>query len=257
MLFRSLASVWGLAALVLMRGADTYHQLVLQILLAGISAGGAFGLSTIPMAAILYSWTIIAASAAAMLMSGDADSTGEQMVVCVLWATYGIYLARNVVIHAARFHENTRNRVELTEKGQVIGLLLNDFQEHGSDWLWETDAEGLILEPSRRFAEVTGRSVEELNGLALRALLAGGEAEGTEDLLDAMAWYDTFRDRVVTIEVGGQRRRWSLTGRPIFRPNGTFCGYHGVGSDVTEAKAAEERITYLAQTDAEIGRAHV
>ena len=154
-----LASVWGLAALVLMRGADTYHQLVLQILLAGISAGGAFGLSTIPMAAILYSWTIIAASAAAMLMSGDADSTGEQMVVCVLWVTYGIYLARNVVIHAARFQENARNRVELTEKGQVIGLLLNDFQEHGSDWLWETDAEGLILEPSRRFAEVTGRSV--------------------------------------------------------------------------------------------------
>ncbi len=71
-----------------------------------------------------------------------------------------------------------------------------------------------------------------------------------------MTWHETFRDHLLTFDVGGQRRRWSLTGRPIFRLNGRFCGYHGVGSDVTEAKAAEERIAFLAQTDPVTGLAN-
>ena len=241
-----LAGLWGWAALVLLPGSDTYHQLLVQILVTGMAAGGAFGLSTVPRAAISYVWILIATSAAAMLIAGTGTTLFTDALVITLWTIFGAYLSRNVMVHAGRFVDNARNRVELTEKSSVIGLLLNEFEEHGSDWLWETDVAGRFVETSRRFAEVVGRTPEEMNGLTLRALMAG--ADGADELLDAMQWYETFRDHDLTMDIAGHRRRLSLTGRPIFRTNGAFCGYHGVGSDVTERKEAEERIAFLAQT---------
>ena len=251
-----LAAIWGLAPIVLLPTSDTYHQLVLQILATGMTAGGAFGLATVPRAAISYVCVLIVAGMVAMLQATTTTDVATNAIVIALWVLYGFYLSRNIVIHAARFAENARNRAELTEKSEVIGLLLNDFQEHGSDWLWETDALGRIVEPSRRFAEVTGRDQVQLSGMPLRALMSAAEATGVDDLFDAMLWYETFRDHVVVLDVGGERRDWSLTGRPIFRANGTFCGYHGVGSDVTERRAAQARVTWLAETDPVTGLAN-
>ncbi|MDK9697444.1 MAG: EAL domain-containing protein [Siculibacillus sp.] len=244
-----LGVLWGMAPLFMLSGADVYHQLLLQILVTGMTAGGAFGLSTVPRAGLTYVWVIVASSMAAMLISTDASESGNDVIVVSMWLGYGAYLSRNIAIHAARFFENARNRAELTEKNEVIGLLLRDFQEHGGDWLWETDAEGRLADPSPRLAEAAGRTIEELAAMPLRALLAAGQAEGGDELLEAMEWYEIFRDLVVTVRVDDDIRHWSLTGRPIFRGNGAFCGYQGVGSDITERRAAEERIAFLAETD--------
>ncbi len=244
-----LALSWSVAPMVLIPGADTFHQLVLQILLAGMTAGGAFGLATVPAAAIGYVWILIGASLIGMMMANTTEDPFARIVVIAMWVLYGIYLSRNINIHAARFIENARNRAELTEKSEVIGLLLNDFHEHGSDWLWETDTLGRIVEPSRRFCEVAGRSADELAGMPIRALLSASDAHEVDDLLDAMEWYETFRDHVLDLEVCGERRSWSVTGRPIFRANGAFNGYHGVASDVTERRAAQARVAFLAETD--------
>lgn len=244
-----LGGLWGLAAIVMLPGADTERQLVLQIIVTGMAAGGAFGLSTVPRAAIVYVWTIAFCSAIAMETATDLAGWRDQIAIVAMWVGFATYCSRNIGIHAVRFYENARNRVELTEKNEVIGLLLKDFQEHGGDWLWETDSEGRLVDPSPRLAEVAGRTIEEVRHMPLRALLAAGDAEGEEALLDAMAWYEIFRDIVVSVRVGEAVRHWSLTGRPVFRANGTFCGYQGVGSDITERRAAEERITFLAETD--------
>ena len=244
-----LAVAWGIAPIVLLPGADTYHQLLLEILLTGLIAGGAFGLATVPAAAIGYVWILIGSGLVAMLSTTDAGNAVNTAMVVVLWVIYGLYLSKNIQIHAARFAENARNRAELTEKSEVIGLLLNDFQEHGSDWLWETDASGQIVEPSRRFCEVAGRSRAELSDMPLRALLSASDAEGIDDLVEAMEWYETFRDHVIDLKACGERRSWSITGRPIFRANGSFHGYHGVASDVTDRRAAQARVAYLAETD--------
>jgi diguanylate cyclase (GGDEF)-like protein/PAS domain S-box-containing protein len=251
-----LAVIWGVAPITLLPGSDTYHQLFLEILLTGMIAGGAFGLATVPSAALGYVWILIASGLVAMLSSTRGGTAFANGMVVVMWVIYGLYISRNVHIHAARFIENARNRAELTEKSEVIGLLLNDFHEHGSDWLWETDAVGRIVEPSRRFCEVAGRDAVELADLPLRALFSASEARGAPELLDAMEWYESFRDHIVDLEIGGEMRSWSLTGRPIFRANGTFCGYHGVASDVTERRAAEARVTFLAETDPVTGLAN-
>ncbi len=244
-----LAALWGAAPIFVLSGSDIQHQLVLQLLVTGMAAGGAFALSTVPWAAIAFVWIIIASSTVAMTMAGTGNGFGADILIQALWIGYGLYLTRNISIHAARFYENSRNRAELTEKSEVIGLLLKDFQEHGGDWLWETDARGILVEASPRLAQVAGRTLEELSGMSFRTLLASADASGADELLDAMEWYEIFRDLLVTTKIAGETRHWSLTGRPVFRSTGQFCGYQGVGSDITERRAAEERITYLAETD--------
>ena len=44
-----------------------------------------------------------------------------------------------------------------------------------------------------------------------------------------------------------------LSARPTFSKQGRFIGYHGVGSDVTEARQAADRIAHMARHDALTG----
>jgi diguanylate cyclase (GGDEF)-like protein/PAS domain S-box-containing protein len=252
----TVALLWGLMALVVVPGADLYEKLLVEVIATTIAAGGAFTLSTVPRASIAYVWIVIVAAAAAMLIGENGADLRTGLLIVALWGLFGVYLTRNITAHGRRFIENARNRAELMEKNDVISLLLRDFQEHGGDWLWETDAEGRLVEPSERLTEVSGRTAHELLGMPIRALVAGVPDGGSGALVDAMDWFDTFRDLVIHVEVGGQVRSWSLTGRPVFRSNGTFCGYLGVGSDVTERRAAEARALFLAETDTVTGLAN-
>jgi diguanylate cyclase (GGDEF)-like protein/PAS domain S-box-containing protein len=250
-----IAALWATLALWVVPQADTFRRLTLEVMLAGMAAGGAFSLATVPFAATAFAWIIVVAACAAMALD-EATGRTEIGIVVSLWGVFGIYLTRNISALAERFIENARNRAELTEKNELISLLLKDFQEHGGDWLWQTDAEGRLVEPSLRLTEVSGRSETELQGMPLRALIAGDPAGGGDLLIEAMEWFDTFRDLEVRVEVAGEMRDWSLTGRPLFRSNGAFCGYLGVGSDVTERHAAATRATFLAETDTVTGLAN-
>ena len=40
-----------------------------------------------------------------------------------------------------------------------------------------------------------------------------------------------------------------LSARPTFNKQGRFTGYHGVGSDVTGARQAADRIAHMARHD--------
>jgi FOG: GGDEF domain len=54
---------------------------------------------------------------------------------------------------------------------------------------------------------------------------------------------------VVPVNTAGERRWWSMTGKPVEDLNGNFLGYRGVGSDVTAMHRSRERIAYLARHD--------
>lgn len=135
----------------------------------------------------------------------------------------------------------------LREANETVRLLLNEYDENSSDWLWETDASGFFVEPSARFAEASGLTGDVLAGRKIGHLAVHGSE--LRKLYTALREGAAFRDLQLPVTIGEAPRWWSISGKPILDGQGTLTGYRGFASDVTEAHKAEEQIAYMAHYD--------
>ena len=114
-----------------------------------------------------------------------------------------------------------------------------------------TDSYGRHI--SERFVEVAGLTGEEIKTRSLSALIAssrnGDQQETIENLLLCLDTHKPFRDILLPVMVRNESRWWLLSGKPMV-VRGHFAGYRGVGSDVTDKKQAEDRLSYLVTHDA-------
>ena len=112
-----------------------------------------------------------------------------------------------------------------------------------ADWYWEIDAKYAFTRLEGR--NVAGGDAELARRLiGLRRWESGMEVEGGWDahraLLDARK---PFQDVLMWRPTkDGRTRYMSVSGEPLFRPDGSFGGYHGVGRDVTAQKRAEKML---------------
>jgi diguanylate cyclase (GGDEF)-like protein len=155
----------------------------------------------------------------------------------------------------SRLNDRAVSAIRLEENSQVIKLLLRDFEESASDWLWETNAALELQQVSQRLAQVAHRAADTFSGQFPRAML--GEimnydhrpGSPIDKLLRIIDDRSPFRDLVVPVLINGEERYWSLTGKPILNKSGRFSGYHGVGSDITGQRRQQEQIAFLARHD--------
>ena len=119
--------------------------------------------------------------------------------------------------------------------------------EMGSDWYWVQDS-------AFRFVEVPGIDMGELDGDTDIVLgKTRWELPGLAPLPEAaweqhrakLARHESFSDfTFLRYNKAGELRYLSVSGEPLFDEKGVFCGYHGVGKDITERardqKALEE-----------------
>ena len=180
-------------------------------------------------------------------------------------APFGLYISLLLVVYALFVLFSTRrmselsyqrllDRVVVQDQSQTIGLLLNEFEESATDWLWETDVAGRLRHAPPRLAAAIGESAEDLCGTTLAELLSdhacrGENGNGVAEVADAMAQRQSFHDRVVRLETALGTRWWRLNGNPSWAADGAFAGYRGVGSDVTRTHESEAQINYLANHD--------
>jgi len=146
---------------------------------------------------------------------------------------------------------------ELGAATRTVKLLLNEFEESGSDWLFELDARHCLVSVSRRFAEAAGEPSAQLSGRPFASLFA--ESQGRAALEAAFARRRSIRDEVVALDGtgDGEPRWWSISGRPSHSGDGVV--YRGVISDVTQQRQAEQSAHRMAYFDALTGlpnRAH-
>jgi len=215
--------------------------------MAGMISGGAFCLSTVPAAGLVYTRTIVLASVTALL-----EASYEVFIYpAVLLIIYAVFLTRNLVAHGALFVRHLRDQLKLEAQSEVIGLLLYDFEQYASDWLWETDAKGYLVHVSDRFAEAAGKTATELEGALLSDVTCGqaGYRPQLAEILKRIGKREAFRDLALPVPVGSDLRYWRLSGKPMFDAAGAFAGYRGVGADVTERRLADERILHLVRYD--------
>ncbi|WP_245501220.1 putative bifunctional diguanylate cyclase/phosphodiesterase [Lichenibacterium minor] len=220
-------------------------------LLTGVFWGGSIVFAAVFPAAVAFVGVTLALSVGGILAGGHSL---WHLCLAAMFASGCVLALRNARQQAGLFAAGVRQRLDLERQGDLIGLLLRDFEEQTSDWLWETDARSRLRDPSARFAQVLARPAHAIAGRALDDLLADpatpGNAVALAELGRHVAARRPFRDLVVPLRAGIEPRWWTLSGRPTVDGSGAFAGYRGVAGDITETRLAQARVEHLAHHDA-------
>lgn len=234
-----LAAIWGTLPLALFSRIEPTHQLILACLMVGMISGGAFTLSTFPRAGLIYLATMTVACAGALLLCG----TGLYLVTSVFLMMFAFFMARNIVSQGNLFLGNLTAQIELERQTEIISLLLKEFQENASDWLWQTDAEGHLTDVPERFAAVAQLPLPLLKGTLFSdvlEMLCPDDMTTAYNIIGLMENGEPLHEMSVRVVAGGEPRLWSLTAKPAHDRDGQFLGYRGFGRDVTERWRAEK-----------------
>ena len=236
---------------VLFADADADGRLLIAATCAGLIATG-ICIGFVPAAGIAYSGAIILGSFAALFMTGQPF----YLVIAILLAIYSCFIFATILQVAKLVSLRAVGQVELDRERELSGLLLNDFEQNSSDWLWEIDAEGLIQSPSLRFAEVAQMDRDNLSTWHLHELVTppkGHSDDPSGEIMSAIRDQRSFKRVSVPIEVGSDLRWWSISGKPIYDREQRFVGFRGIGSDVTLQNEYIAKLDHLANHDALTG----
>ena len=234
---------WGALPLMVAIGAADPQFMAILTVTAGMMFGGTFLLSRVPIAAVCFIVPIGIGLVGAAAVRGGMTS----QLVGILSAVYVFVLIYSVRWAHRQFVQQYLSEAALAEQSQVISLLLRDFGESSSDWLWQTGADfrieavpcsGSNDEKSKAFMSA---------GRNFFSLFQSGESR--RKLEETMQAREPFQDVVLQVRVSGCDNCWvSLTGKPIHEDD-RFVGFRGVASNVTQAKQAEDRIERMAHFD--------
>ena len=234
-----LAAIWGALPLALLDRVAPSSQMIIVCLMAGMIAGGAFTLSTVPRAGLVYTWTLAFASAASLVVAGDK----VHLFTAIFLLLFIGFIARNVVLHGNLFLEDLQAQFKLERQTEIISLLLKEFQENASDWRWQTDAKGRLTYVPDRFAEVAQIPRSLLQGARFSEvleMLCPDDAITASNIAALMARRAPLHEISVRVVAGGETRLWSFTAKPNHDDDGHFRGHRGFGRDVTERWRAEQ-----------------
>jgi PAS domain S-box-containing protein len=121
-----------------------------------------------------------------------------------------------------------------------IATRLEDFLSIAAEWFWETDTDQKFVFVSEKMEELTGLNANLFLGKTRAELTSEPEADAFrrhQAILDA---YQPFNDYIYQGQTREGLRWFRISGRPIF-DNGSFRGYRGTGTDITEQVEADER----------------
>ncbi len=240
--------VWVIPITMLSQVASSDQLLLVWAIMAMLMAGTALAFAAVPLGAVLFNAILGIASIAVFVWHGKLTAAAASV-------TFVIFLAVGSLEAARAFLTGKMAEAGMAEKGEVVSLLLREFEEGEADWLWQTDATRRIRSASPRFAFALGEDSEDIDGKPLIQLIAGPSWESghfhssLHDLAERLKRRESFSNLLVRVTLHGKHRWWELSASPKFDENANFIGFRGVGSDVTEQRESADKIAYLARYD--------
>ncbi|MGI4949647.1 MAG: putative bifunctional diguanylate cyclase/phosphodiesterase [Janthinobacterium lividum] len=220
----------------------------LWMVLSVLMTASAIALAPLAMSTLIFLGLAGAAVAVRLLLMHAFVMSGATLLFVGLLMLACLMRARSLVAVRA-------GQIALAERDETVSLLLREFEDTGSDWLWETDAARRVVKASPRFAYACGYDPVAINGMPFLQVLAGATweagnfAAGLRDLAEKLKARDSFRDLRLPVTVNGEERWWEIAASPRFDERGAFVGFRGVGSDVTEQRASADKINRMARFD--------
>ena len=243
----ALAAVWSVPPLLFAQPGSP-GAYVLWLVLSVVMAAVAVGMAPLALSAAAFLGGVGATVAVKLCMAGAFPAAGATSLFAALLILGCVTRARGLVLVRA-------SQIALAERDETVSLLLREFEEQGADWLWETDAARRVVKASPRFAVACGHDPVSINGMPFLQVLAGPSwdsgafAAGLRDLAEKLKARESFRDLRLPVHVNGEERWWEIAASPRFDERGAFCGFRGVGSDVTEQRASADKINRMARYD--------
>jgi diguanylate cyclase (GGDEF)-like protein len=238
---------WAVAPLLVMHMADLQAQMVMAFVLTGMMFAGSFLLSRLPGAALSLMTPIGVGLGLSMLLQ---EGAAYQLITVLIVVYLGVLFFAVRWSHKL-FVEQHLSEAAVQDQTQLIGLLLRDFGQSTSDWLWQTNTDGLLEE----IPLVFDTGCEPAGFMKTGALLSSlfEPCEGRKELEAALRRLEGFQDIVLKVGYGAGEMCWvSLTGKPIFEGH-EFRGFRGVAADITKSKQIEDRMARMAHYDSLTG----
>ena len=252
-----LSALWATLPWPVFSNGSPSAQILIAGMMLGLVAGGGFVLTPLAPAAIVFTVIIGVSTSAAVAQMHDPLA----LLLAALMAGYTIVTVAAVVLGARRSAGALRAEREAERQGQLVALLLKDFESQSADVMWETDAAGRLVRITPKLTALM-RLDDEVAGK--RSLLGWFErqardAEARHAVAQLRAAFGTgqaFRQRGVPVTIAGSQRRWSITARPLVDESGVDQGWRGVITDITMEHDAQSRMQQLALVDSLTGLAN-
>jgi diguanylate cyclase (GGDEF)-like protein len=211
-----------------------------------VAAFGSIGVTAIALypvrAAILAFAAGMVAVTVALSGLGVASSIAIVFMLALAVVAYRLALADHVSAAARALAEND---------GRLAARLVEEFEAHGTGWFWQTDRQGRLTYISAKVAREIATGGSDAIGRPLTSVFQMDGAAATERTLGFHLTSRTaFADySVQAVDGAAPDRWWSISGRPVTDERGSFYGFIGSGSDLTEKRRSEAEITRLALFD--------
>ena len=233
------ALVWLGLPLYVFPALDPGTQVIAASVMAGLGVG-ALGLVVIPPCAT--AWMILfTGGVAGSLLLGRHTVPFQHMLSIVF--TLGVSIFGVLTVARWAFHQLKTN-ADVGSQSESASLLLQEYEQRGVGWLWQVDADNRVTYISSRMSALLGKPAGQLIGHSLPSLL-GGHAELGRVLLEKQP----FNSLEMELKTARGARWISIAGDPIVDTAGRFEGFRGVGSDITDIRQTQERLTHLANVD--------
>ncbi|MGE5721455.1 MAG: diguanylate cyclase domain-containing protein, partial [Sphingomonadales bacterium] len=234
-----LAGIWALLPVYGFSVPDPLVHAVLGSAAAAMIIAG-ISLAAVPAAAIAWIATLTGGLCLGYLL-GSTGIDGKLTLAfagMAAIAIFGVSRLSRWSFSQLQVMAGTRTQAE------SVRLLLKEYEHRGIGWLWQVDAENRVVYISSRMTALLGRSTSQLIGHSLPASLGGNSVLGR-----ALLERQPFSNLEMELRTRRGTRWISLAGDPIIDMAGQFQGFRGVGSDITEVRKTQERLTNLANMD--------
>lgn len=244
-----LSGIWTVVPLVWFANGSSGQQMVLATLVTGMIGAGGFVLNPLPYASVSYVAIFSASALGALWLAQEPAYSAVALLVCaysplVLMGALNAWKKSTALIRA---------ETQSMHQEQMLSVLLADFEQNAGDTLWETDALGRLAHISPKLCALLDVQREHIVGQPLMEVLQALRAEGTEPIAQARASRKPFKGVVVRFQTSKGDKHIQLNGKVLLTEDGTFSGWRGVASDITDKVQSNDLLQQLAHTDSLTG----
>jgi diguanylate cyclase (GGDEF)-like protein/PAS domain S-box-containing protein len=246
-----LALVWSALPICWFAHASPQQQLLVATLVTGMLSAGAFVLSPLPVASVVYVIILALGGIIACWQTGGHIFAA----VGVLLTVYALIVILGVLAASRKATALLQSQAEAKRQEHMMTVLLHDFEQNAAEALWETGLDGCVAHHSPRLATLLGLDEGQLREQPFLELLVqiGTDVSGLRAALDNER---PFKELRLSAAATHGPRHWAINGKRLVDEDGHTAGWRGVIADTTEQVMAQERLQHLAHTDSLTGLAN-